>query len=860
MNHGITNQFYKPISNYGNLANSFKIRGTVLMNKGQNVKLDIGNLRILDINLKEEISADIGDTVIIDKKNILNSKLQTVEASNMSPGEEDRYTQILKSFNLPSNNGELQALKTLDTFGINITKENILSFMATKNQLDTIISDLDYDTALKLVKEDIDIEKISIDKVAEKINNSNSEEGLSLAKILKSLNKLSTEKAEEVAKEIYGNKMGKDITDIIKALYQSGMEISKKTIDKVNQVFNKLKDIKGIDDEKLLDAIRNKIDVTIDNLYKIKRAVVKGRLDSDSKLSQLAARVYEGAIPQNPLTEKELRLLEDQIKELLQNQGLEPTKENIRISKLMIKENMPLNYETIQQLNEAKATIEELAKQLSKDKIAILLKEGINIEKENINQLLLKLQDILNLEAQTLSSDVTKAESIEKLLGKVEKLTRLTEEELLTLLKNNNEIKLNQISGVERGTNLISKDLQDKSLLQTLNSSLQLINIFNSVKEVDFNTIALQMNRNIPLNLENIHQYNAIKMDNFFQDGDLPSRIARALSNNNLQINGINSQKLMDIQEQYRYIRQNFTTSMVREAVEKGLQPEKMPLDSLSNMIDKSVNNSIKDLSFLNQIKDKGEGIIALMMKNNIPRNLAEIQKLSLLLSNRQNISLQLDALMELVNTSGNSDLEEGVVGFKNQLQLLEKGLKAADPNLNKFNDELLKFINEIRSKGNLLEDSLKAKLDKQVEKILNTYQTQGQINKNDTFLQIPLALNNNINNLQIFVMNNRKNTKKIDPANMSVLMNLDTENMDNINVYLAVSGKKVTLKIGVSKESYRKAIEGELKLLDKLMDNLGYEMKDVSFKVDEEQHLFGLVEEIQLDKLTTSHSINITI
>lgn len=859
MNHGITNQFYKPINNtYGNQSSSFKIKGTILMNNGLSLKLDIGNQKILDIRLKEKIDGNIGDTVVIDKKSILNSKLQQAVGSQLTKGEEDRYSQILKSFNLPSNNEQLHALKTLDTYGISITKDNILSFMASKNHLDTIVNDLDYNSAIKFIEEDIDIEKEPLEKVAQKLSEGNNDEKLTISKILKSINKLDTEKAEEISKGIYGNKMGKDITDVIKALYKSGLEISKNSIERVNQVFNKLKDIKGIDDEKLLDAIKNKIDISIDNLHKIKKSIVKGRVEAESRLSQYATRLYEGILPSKGITDKELKLMEEDIKAFLHREGLEASQENIRLSKLIIKQEIPLTKEALEGLNGTRASIEELTKLLTKDNAAILLRAGIDIEKENINNLLDKLKELISMEAQPGILEDDKLDLMEKVMDKVNKLTKLTEEELLALLKTNSQIKLSQIAGVDRGFRPLN---EDKDLKQGLDSTIQIINIFNNVKSVDLNTIALHISRNMPLNLESIF----INGRSYSGQGDgqmegIPEKAARALEKHNLQVNSINTQRLIEIEGQYRHIRQSLTASMVRETVDKGLKPEILSLENLTSIIDKSTNNLTRDLSIMSQIKEQREGIIALLMKNGIPNNLAEVQRLSQLLSNRQNLGSQLQSLSDLIDNSNNTELKDSLSGFKNQMQQLEKGIKAADPNISKFNDDLLRFVRDIGSKGQLLEEGLKLKVDKQLERIVDTYQLQGQINKNDTFLQIPLLMNNNINNLQVFVMNKKKNSKKIDPANMSILMNLDTEHMDNINVYVAVSGKKVSVKIGVQKESYKKAIEGDVKALEKLIADLGYEIKEVGFKVDQHQHLLGMVDELEIDDLASSYSINITI
>jgi len=67
---------------YSNVINSYmktpsnsKIKGTLLELNGNKIKLSISNEKALDITLNKPLKAEIGDTVVIDKKDIVKSKL-----------------------------------------------------------------------------------------------------------------------------------------------------------------------------------------------------------------------------------------------------------------------------------------------------------------------------------------------------------------------------------------------------------------------------------------------------------------------------------------------------------------------------------------------------------------------------------------------------------------------------------------------------------------------------------------------------------------------------------------------------------------------------------------------------------------
>ena len=162
---------------------------------------------------------------------------------------------------------------------------------------------------------------------------------------------INTEEAERIAYEIYGNKMGKDITDIIKALDKAGLDVSRENIEQINNIFSKLYDIKDIENKTIIDSVKNKIETTIDNLYKLKNAVVKGTIKAEQNLGQLASKVYEtysGAI--SILTEKELTQMESDIKDRLQYMGIDTTDESIELSKDIITKGLNLTKENLQMI------------------------------------------------------------------------------------------------------------------------------------------------------------------------------------------------------------------------------------------------------------------------------------------------------------------------------------------------------------------------------------------------------------------------------------------------------------------------------------------------------------------------------
>ncbi len=271
---------------YNNLNTTSKIRGTVVEVNENDVTIDTGNKKLLNLKLKESIDAKAGDTVVIDKKNIIESKkVDDIKNEKTTENEKIEYSDILKRLDIDVNDENLEAVKTLKNNDISITKENIMSFVYSKKTLDDIIVNLDYDSAVKIMDKGVDIENDSLQKIADTIKEvKNEKESFSFLKLFKNKKELTTDEAEKITEKLYGSKMGKDITDIVKTLYKKNVNITKKNIERVNDIFYKLDKLQDIEEETFIDTVKNNISPTIDNLYSIKNFVKKGAIKVADKI------------------------------------------------------------------------------------------------------------------------------------------------------------------------------------------------------------------------------------------------------------------------------------------------------------------------------------------------------------------------------------------------------------------------------------------------------------------------------------------------------------------------------------------------------------------------------------------------
>ncbi|SHH21096.1 DUF6240 domain-containing protein [Tepidibacter thalassicus] len=929
---------------------SFKIRGTLIENNEDEVKIDVGDNKVIEAKLKEKIDAKVGDTVVIDKKNIISSKIvDTSREIKVDKDEIVKYSDILKKLDVEVNEENLNAVKALNIHGIKLTRENIMSFVYSKNYLDEIIGNLDYDSAVKLLDRNVDIENDSLQKISSVLDEiKNEKEGFSFLNIFKKKKELTTDEAEQIAEKIYGSKMGKDITDIIKVLYKRNVSITKKNIERVNDIFYKLDKLSDIKDETFIDTVKNKVDVTIDNLYKIKSFIKKGVVQVVDKVSDISTKAYEKFLPKvNRVTEKDLKLLEEDIKSLLKDMDIN-VDENITLAKKFIKNGLEVTKENIQNIKEMKEALNYIIKNLDCDKVAVLIKSKIDVEKVDIRELANEIKNIENIKIEVNTED----KEVEDILKKIDTLKKVSEKDLLTLLKKNIDFKISKIEKVilkteqktisnindiiyepkhvEQNRNILNGKIQsilensntlqkseNKYLVEILknnkeviinstnenmlnneqnqnsdllNSSISSINkltkIFSEIKNLDFNIISFQIKNKIPMTLNNIHNSYLLlnnKTDNIKNTNkkiEMPKNfdskhesivkkyvkdnisafdvkkenikefnqavsVAKALIQNSLNLSKINIQRVYEAYGQFKYIKDNLTSKIVKDSIVKGLKIEDMKLDNLSkyikefkNDIDKSqvkINNSLKIfIDNINSINREKESSIAFIMKNNRNMSLKEIEKTSLFFKNKNQIGHKIADVIKFLEDRDDRISKENIFKLKQTVKKISKHIKKGNLEPKKVYEDISNTLKDIQHNVKS-DDEISKTINKKCEDLMETLEKSYVFNKDEKILQFPIFINEQFSNLNMYFRDRKKSGKKMNKDNMDVILSLDTANLGNINIYLGVNKNNLSIKMSVNNIENKNHIENHIELLKNLLEDTGYNLDDISFEVDNE-------------------------
>ena len=931
---------------YTALTAAPKIRGTLIEKDEKNIKIDMGDNTVLEAQVKEDIDSSVGEVVLIDRKNIVKSKLTSKkEDTRVENGEKLFYLEILKKHNVEASEYNLNAAKELHVNGVDLTRENIQSYAAGKVYLDEIAASLDYDSAIKLAKMDVDIENASLQEIALSLEELKEEkEGFSILKMF-GKKEITTEKAESIAKRIYGSSMGKDITDIIKSLHKRNANITKKNIEKINDVFYKLDKLQDVENSTFIDTLKNKLDVSIGNLYNIKRFVKKGNIESAVSEQKLNLKGYAPVnIGRTRVTENELRILKEDIVRVLGESGFEASDENVKLSKDFIKNEIELTKENITGIKDMKAALSSIIKNLDRDKAAQLVKEGMDIEKVDIRELAKKISlmgqpevsdeikaDEIKTAEQNMEAEYERLKyteykgsqaetenSVEDIIEKVDMLKKIDEKDLLTLMKKNVDFKISKIEKVLLGKNETSLQPSDSDYSQILRSQTgtesntfaiaaskadSLAAALKNIGELDFNVVAFQIRNQIPMTIKNIESSSLLLMKQNIEAGikdktplkdiQLPRLLgseseqavkryvnqhiepnrnaleaAQALVQNGLGLSRSNIQRAYDVYGNYMNVRGKLSAPMLLDSIVKNIDVENMDIDMVSKYVDKYEEQHIRNEhlnpkvkqesaakdqpesllenadkivnsrdSVLKKLVDgigtsgaKREGTLAFLIKNKRHISLGELQKTYALAENKGQLGHKVSEIISFINEKGDVESREKIDGLKNTIKNISKSIRESNWKLEKEHSDMEDTLGEIERSIKLSNEEENSVLKRKFKELSETMQESQRLSRESKIYQIPVYMNEQLTNLNMYFRDRKKGSSRLSSEDMSVVLSIETENLGNVNMNIKVDRNNVNVKIGLENEQDKGHIEKYKDILEGLLEESGYSMGEISF------------------------------
>lgn len=811
------------ISPYENLVPSgvsnVLIKGNVLKKDGKNIRIksDLDNNVIFDMVTKKNLNIRQGTMLSIKK-----SEIETITKISDKQLEEEKQrekeeVEELKNLDLKASSENIDALKNLKNNEIPLTKENILKFATIKSELLNINTNIDLNSLAKLVNLGFDVENMSIYDLRNAIKNSNKTDFDKNLTVLnfKTDKEIDYDEARQIANEIYGSNMGKDIYDIIISLKKNDIDINKENIDYIHEMFSKLYDLKEIKNQDILKAIElDEQNISIDLLYKVKNYI------TNSSIISLPNKYKdEIKIP----TDKDIKQMSGQIISKLKNMGFD--KEEFEIASSILKNNMDLNFENVSNIKQINEDLSKVQEVLDKNIAGLLIKSGIDIPAMDIRQLLQEInaisKEMENLEKLSLNEEDMKL--AQQFIGIMKELNSNTilNASVKSLLHSNN-------LGKDFYNKLFSNSKYSKIMSYEKAVTIKTSIILTNVKNIDFENMAYRNNH--------ISLIDIAKNYSLFNIGQ---------EDKNLKIlkykTDVQTDIKMSIKEHYDYLRMNMRTVHINTIVREGIDVLSSDIREIGKIIKEKNYNQNKFIKTINSLnKFNIDKISSNLVSTQSDINLKNIQKSFEIENNENNYVNMISKFIEKAKKTDIKDLKEIAYDLE----------KILNDNIYASKKELFKNINKIYENLKDVEKTLtdsdkedKSILKKYLEDISKNIKETSKFTAKDEMLQIPFYMNGEGRNANVYAKTKKNKKGKIDPENMSVLIDLNTDNLGKMGFYIKTDNKKLSIKISGEKNSMQK-IKSSIQLLDTNLAKLGYNIEFVDIISPTEKAKISFVEE----------------
>lgn len=755
----------------------FDVEGKIVEKNGKNVKIEKsidGKTFEYSLRLKDEPKAEVGETVEIDKEDIVSYKVEE-KKQEIKREENINIQKILRELGLKHTSENVRMIENLLQNGIKVTKGNVDSYIKSKKYLTKIIQDIDMKKTIKLGEMGIRLEEDSLQKIAEALEMIE-DEGFSIRKFLKIDKDISYKEAEKISKQVYGRKMGKDVYDSIIALKRENIPITKENIENTLDAIKKIKSLKDIEDRVYIKFIDGESEFSIDNLYKEQNQYTTSSIQSSGDVS----------IFQNTTIKDQANI--DSLKQVLRDIGLEDTLENVVVLREFIYCDIDITVDKYNSFIDMKNAVSELLDIIGENGMSSIVADESNLQ-ENIYSLVGKLKNEDNTR-----ENIEIEDNVEILNDKPKKqdenlkvLQEIEDKELLKLIKSGEDFTLKNILKI-KSTDLGVRQVDNPIEYKTVESAQRLVDIFRNLGESLIpEVISKSSNINKEISLESLN---------------IASKQEEVSNSRNIEV--LDKEKISFIQREYIRIKNSLTTNVVKWSIMQGKSIEKMPIVELSPYIEKSLEK-YRETKKLNQdikhIEGKQERLIPMIMKNNLDMTLKEIKNIDSFLDGEKNLSNTIDDLLKDENYQKE---------FKEGIQTLQKNISDGIKNGQHVKEDYDSLINTML-------DTNTSSDDKQNETRKDEYlKIKNKISGKDIVFQLPIEIGDEYKTLNVIIPNARDGINK---SNMKFFVSLETENIGKINIDIDVKGSEIYMNLGEEKN----LLKPKLKELKDDLKSIGY-------------------------------------
>ena len=122
-------------------------------------------------------------------------------------------------------------------------------------------------------------------------------------------------------------------------------------------------------------------------------------------------------------------------------------------------------------------------------------------------------------------------------------------------------------------------------------------------------------------------------------------------------------------------------------------------------------------------------------------------------------------------------------------------------------------------------------------------------INANINYIQIPVQMNDKNTTAEIYIYNDKKRSKSVNPENATILVALDLDRLGHIESLISVSKKNVSIVFKVEEDGFKKVISKASDALKQSLEARGYSLNPLRIiDINEKFNLLELEELTNID------------
>lgn len=776
----------KLINNYApNPTLPFDVEGKVVEKNGKDIKIEkkIENKTFeYSLRLKDELQVKVGENVKIDKTDIVSYSVEEKKEETSNKEETINVEKALRELGLEYTSENVRMIESLLRNGIKISKGNVDSYVESKKYLRKIINNIDIEKSIKLREMGVNLEDDSLQKVAQALD-SLEDEKFSFKKFLKIDRDISYKEAEVISKEIYGQRMGKDIYDSIIALQREKLPITKENIEKTIDTIKKINNLKNVEDKTYIKFIDDKIEFSIENLYKIKNQYTSNRIEPSTETSKF----------ENMTIKSETSI--DSLKQVLTNLGLEDNQENLMILREFIFSDIDITVEKYNNLIDMKDGVAELLNIIEEKGVSTIIKDE-NALSEDIYSLIEKLKnEASNINDKNKDMQISNNQDEDN--ESIKALKSIEDKELLDLIKKGEDFNIKNILDIKKiNINTENEQIGNSIEYETVQKTDKIINIFTNLGD--------KLNPSIIARTS--HEIREISLESL----DIASR----QENNIVDARILQREEIEFIQSEYTRIKSTLTTNVIKTSIIEGKLIEKVPLEQLNQYIRKSLNK-YKEISKVTQdiinINGKEERLIPMIMKNNLEMTLKELKSIDSFLNGEKGIT---NIIKEEILSKDKDYSEEFKEGIKTLQKSISEGIKKGETIKEDYN----KLMNSMSGEDKPDKDNAREERKQDYLKI------RDKISNKDMIFQFPLEIGSEYKTLNIIVPNAKAG---IDKDDMNFFISLETDNIGKVNLDISVKKKNIYINL-----------DEEMNILRPMINELRDQIKSIGYTLIEENQV----------------------